>query len=289
MKLCRFGEIGLEKPGVLVGDDSDPRHVRIDVSAAIPDYNEEFFATGGPARLKAWLATNSDSAPRVAPSVRIAPPIARPSKIICVGLNYREHAIETGSALPPEPMIFGKATTAMCGAFDDIVLPRGGEKTDWEVELAVVIGTRASYVTEHDSHKHIAGYCIMNDISERAFQKERGGQFIKGKSCDTFAPFGPFLLTADELPDLDRVKLQLSRNGIVAQDGSTADMIFKVPLLVSYISHFMTLLPGDVISTGTPSGVGAGMKPPQFLSHGDIIEYSVEGLGTCRNLVRTID
>lgn len=274
---------------MIVGDDTSPRHGRIDVSAAFSDYDEEFFATDGPVRLKAWLAANGDTAPRVAPSVRVAPPIARPSKIICVGLNYREHALETGSALPPEPMIFGKATTAMCGAFDDIVLPRGGEKTDWEVELAVVIGTKASYVTEQDALKHIAGCCIMNDVSERAFQKERGGQFIKGKSCDTFAPFGPFLLASEELPDLNRLALKLSRNNTIMQDGSTADMIFKVPFLVSHISRFMTLLPGDVISTGTPSGVGAGMKPPQFLRHGDVIEYSIEGLGTCRNQVRARD
>lgn len=281
MKLCRFGEPGHEMPGVVLGEGATAR--RIDVSKVCNDYNEDFFASGGLDKLRAWVLTHGESAPSVDHSRRVAPPIARPSKIICVGLNYRAHAVETGSALPPEPMLFGKATTAMCGAYDPICLPRGGAKTDWEVELAVVIGKTASYVSEAESLNYVAGYCIMNDVSERAFQKERGGQFIKGKSCDTFAPFGPFMLTSDELPRTDALSMHLSLNGEKMQHGSTEDMIFKVPFLVSYISHFMTLLPGDVISTGTPDGVGAGMSPPRFLKAGDVVEYSVEGLGSCRN------
>lgn len=284
MKVCRFGECGAEKPAVLLSSSE-----RIDVSSAFNDFDEDFFGAGGLLRLKEWLKHNAASAPRVPPHVRVAPPVARPSKIICVGLNYREHAAETSSPLPTEPMIFAKATTAMCGAFDPVVLPRGGEKADWEVELAVVIGRRASYVSENTALEHVAGYCIMNDVSERAFQKERGGQFIKGKSCDTFAPFGPFMATTDELPDTSSLALRLSLNGTTVQNGSTADMVFKVPFLVSYISQFMTLLPGDIISTGTPAGVGAGMKPPRFLKAGEVLEYSVEGLGSCRNEVRSLE
>ncbi len=282
MKLCRFGEIGDERPAVLLGANE-----RVDVSDAFRDFDEEFFGSAGVARLRAWLAQNVASAPRVTADARVAPPVARPSKIICVGLNYSDHAAETASPLPPEPMIFAKATTAMCGAFDPIVLPIGAAKADWEVELALVVGQRASCISEESALLHLAGFCIMNDVSERAFQKERGGQFIKGKSCDTFAPFGPFLATTDEVPDSSGFSLKLSLNGERVQDGSTADMIFKVPFLVSYISHFMTLLPGDVISTGTPAGVGAGMKPPRFLRAGDVIEYSVSGLGACRNEVRS--
>ena len=258
---------------------------RLDVSAFCTDFNEEFFDKDGVARLTEWLLLNGASAPSVPQTARIAPPIARPSKILCVGLNYRAHAEETSSPLPIEPMIFSKATTAMCGANDQIRLPRGGAKTDWEVELAVVIGTRASYISLAEASKHIAGYCIMNDISERAFQKERGGQFIKGKSCDTFAPFGPYLLSSDELTTTEDLHLWLSLNGEICQNGSTRDMLFNVPYLVSYISQFMTLLPGDVISTGTPAGVGAGRSPPRFLTTGDVIEYGVEGLGICKNSI----
>lgn len=284
MKLCRFGEVGEEKPAVLLAGGE-----RLDISSAFGDFDEDFFNSEGLARLATWLDQHSTAAPRVQSEARVAPPIARPSKIICVGLNYREHAAETSSPLPMEPMIFAKATTAMCGAFDPIFLPHGGEKTDWEVELALVIGRRACYVSEANALAHVAGYCIMNDVSERAFQKERGGQFIKGKSCDTFAPFGPFLATTNELPDTSALSLRLALNGATVQDGSTADMLFKVPFLVSYISQFMTLLPGDVISTGTPAGVGAGMKPPRFLQPGDLIEYSIAGLGTCRNEVKSLD
>ncbi len=282
MKLCRFGAPGREKPAVLLDDGQ-----RVDVSSAFADYDEHFFSSQGFSQLSEWLSVNVGSAPRVPEQERTAPPVARPSKIVCVGLNYREHAAETASPLPPEPMLFAKSTTAICGAFDPIILPRGGDKTDWEVELALVIGSKASYVSEADARDYIAGFCILNDVSERAFQKERGGQFIKGKSCDTFAPLGPFLATADELPALDSLELKLSLNGASTQNGSASDMIFKVPFLVSYISQFMTLLPGDIISTGTPAGVGAGMKPPRFLRAGDVLEYSVTGLGSCRNEVQS--
>jgi 2,4-diketo-3-deoxy-L-fuconate hydrolase len=281
MRLCRFGAPGDEKPGVIIENEQR----RIDVSSFGEDFNESFFGSDGIARLRAWLERNVDACPPVSEPARVAPPICRPSKIVCVGLNYSDHAAETNSELPKEPMLFSKATTAMCGAYDTIIIPRAGAKTDWEVELAVVIGKRAQYVSQEDWQDYVAGYCVMNDVSERAFQKERGGQFIKGKSADTFAPFGPFLSTVDEVVNPNDLQLRLAVNGEVRQSGSTAAMIFNVPFLVSYISQFMTLLPGDVISTGTPAGVGAGCKPPQFLSPGDILEYSVEGLGECRNEV----
>jgi 2-keto-4-pentenoate hydratase/2-oxohepta-3-ene-1,7-dioic acid hydratase in catechol pathway len=277
MRLCRFGAPGEEKPGIILENDGG----RIDLSAFGEDFDESFFSSDGIAR----LARNVDACPRVSESTRIAAPIGRPSKIVCVGLNYSDHAAETNSELPKEPMLFSKATTAMCGARDAIIIPRDGTKTDWEVELAVVIGKRAQYVPLDDWKDYVAGYCVMNDVSERAFQKERGGQFIKGKSADTFAPFGPFLRTADEVTNPNSLQLRLSVNGEIRQQGSTEAMIFNVPFLVSYISQFMTLLPGDVISTGTPAGVGAGCKPPQFLNPGDILDYSVEGLGECRNEV----
>lgn len=281
MRLCRFGAPGGEKPGVILGNDE----CRVDVSAFGEDFDESFFGSDGITRLRAWVERNVDACPRVSESARIAAPIRRPSKIVCVGLNYSDHAAETNSELPKEPMLFGKATTAICGANDAIVIPRAGTKADWEVELAVVIGKRAQYVPPGDWRNYVAGYCVMNDVSERAFQKERGGQFIKGKSADTFAPFGPFLRTADEVTNPNSLQLRLSVNGEIRQNGSTEAMIFNVPFLVSYISQFMTLLPGDVISTGTPAGVGAGCKPPQFLKPGDILEYAVEGLGECRNEV----
>lgn len=285
MRLCRFGPVGQEKPAVLWPIAGS--FARLDISTFGEDFTEAFFATDGIIRLTAWLLKHADSCPRVDNSARIAPPFCRPSKIICVGLNYREHAHETKSEVPEEPMIFGKATTAICGSNDPIILPPGGIKTDWEVELAVVIGKTARNVSESEWLEHVAGYCVMNDISERAFQKERGGQFIKGKSADSFAPFGPYVVTKDEVPDPNSLRLRLSVNDVVRQDGSTRDMIFKVPFLISYISQFMTLLPGDVISTGTPSGVGAGMNPPQFLQPGDMLRYSVEGLGECCHVVGT--
>jgi 2,4-didehydro-3-deoxy-L-rhamnonate hydrolase len=283
MKLIRFGEPGKEKPGVILPDDR-----RLDVSAEVSDYDEEFFASGGLDRLRNLL-DRPDAGPEIPESVRLGPPVARPGKIICIGLNYRDHAAESNMALPPEPVIFLKATSSLAGPFDDIVIPKGSRKTDWEVELAIVIGKRASYVSEERALEHVAGYVLHNDVSERAFQLERGGQWVKGKSCDTFAPIGPFLATQDELPNVDSLAMWLKVNGETRQDGNTANMVFKTPFLVSYLSQFMSLLPGDIISTGTPAGVGLGMKPPRFLEDGDVVELGIEGLGSSRQRVRAYE
>lgn len=280
MKLCRWGQPGAELPGICEGER------RIDVSAFGQDYDEEFFSSDGPVRLAKWLSTNRKSCLEVPASSRHAPPITRPSKIVCIGLNYHLHAKETGAEIPREPILFFKSTTAICGPYDDVVLPRGSEKTDWEVELSVVVGRRARYVEERDALKYVAGYVLHNDYSERAFQLERGGQWAKGKGCDTFAPLGPYLCTADEL-DAANLNLWLDVNGERLQESSTSDMIFGVPKLVSYLSQFMTLLPGDVISTGTPSGVGLGLKPPRFLKQGDVVECGIDGLGTMRQCIVT--
>jgi 2,4-didehydro-3-deoxy-L-rhamnonate hydrolase len=278
MKLIRFGEPGRERPGLLLADGT-----RVDASAFGSDYDEAFFGGDGLARLRSWLAGEGAGAPRVGGSVRLGPPIARPSKIVCIGLNYRDHAAETGAALPAEPVIFFKATTALCGPNDDLVIPRGSVKTDWEVELAVVIGTRARYVEPERAALHVAGYALHNDYSERTFQIERGGQWSKGKSADTFAPLGPFLATADEIDDPHCLPMWLTVNGQDRQRGNTSNMVFDVPTLVSYLSQFMTLLPGDVISTGTPAGVGMGMKPePVYLKPGDVVELGIDGLGQSR-------
>jgi 2,4-didehydro-3-deoxy-L-rhamnonate hydrolase len=281
MKLIRFGEPGREKPGVQLADGR-----RVDASEFVTDYDEAFFGSDGLARLARWLGHAGASAPEVPADVRLGPPIARPSKIVCIGLNFRDHARETGAKIPEEPIVFFKATSAIVGPNDDVVIPRGSEKTDWEVELAVVIGKRASYVREADAAECVAGYVLHNDYSERAFQLERGGQWVKGKSCDTFAPLGPFLVTRDELPDVGALRMRLAVNGETVQDGTTADMIFGVPFLVSYLSQFMSLLPGDVVSTGTPAGVGLGMKPPRYLGEGDVVELAVDGLGTQRQRLR---
>jgi 2,4-diketo-3-deoxy-L-fuconate hydrolase len=214
--------------------------------------------------------------------MRLGPCVVRPSKIVCIGLNYAGHARETGADMPTEPIIFFKATTSLCGPNDDLVLPPGSEKTDWEVELAIVVGKRASYVTEQDALEHVAGYALHNDYSERAWQLERGGQWVKGKSFDTFAPLGPFLATKDEVPSPNELRLWLSVNGERRQDSNTSDMIFFIPKLVSYLSQFMTLLPGDIISTGTPFGVGLGLDPPVYLKVGDVVELGIDGLGTSR-------
>jgi 2,4-didehydro-3-deoxy-L-rhamnonate hydrolase len=283
MKLIRFGEPGKEKPGVILPDDR-----RVDVSAEVSDYDEEFFASGGLDRLRNLL-DRPDAGSEVPEGVRLGPPVARPGKIICIGLNYRDHAAESNMALPPEPVIFLKATSSLAGPFDDIVIPKGSRKTDWEVELAIVIGKRASYVSEERALEHVAGYVLHNDVSERAFQLERGGQWVKGKSCDTFAPIGPFLATQDELPNVDSLAMWLKVNGETRQDGNTANMVFKTPFLVSYLSQFMSLLPGDIISTGTPAGVGLGMKPPRFLEDGDVVELGIEGLGSSRQRVRAYE
>jgi 2-keto-4-pentenoate hydratase/2-oxohepta-3-ene-1,7-dioic acid hydratase in catechol pathway len=275
MKLIRFGPRGHERPGVLL-----PGGQRIDCSAFGEDWNEAFFGTGGLARLAVWLETEARHLPRVAPEQRLGPCIARPSKIVCIGLNYLDHARETKSELPKEPVLFFKSTTALAGPNDDLVRPRGSTKLDWEVELAVVIGREARYVEPAQALEHVAGYCLHNDYSERAFQKERSGQWVKGKSCDGFAPLGPFLATRDELPDPQSLRLWLSVNGQTMQNGTTAQMHVGVAGLVSYISQFMTLLPGDVISTGTPAGVGLGFDPPRYLQDGDRIELGIDGLGT---------
>jgi len=280
MKLIRFGAVGKEKPGILLADGT-----RLDASAFGADYDEKFFATGGVEALSKWLTSNTNSAPRVSAEVRLGPPICRPSKIVCIGLNYRDHAHETGAKIPTEPVIFFKSTTALIGPHDNLVIPKNGTKVDWEVELAVVIGKRALYVPRDKALEYVAGYALHNDYSERAFQKDRGGQWVKGKSCDTFAPLGPYLATLDELADLGNMKMWLKVNGETRQNSSTANMIFDVATLVSYISEFMTLLPGDVISTGTPAGVGLGMKPPQYLKAGDVVELGIDGIGESRQHV----
>ena len=281
MKLIRCGPAGAERPGVQLPDGR-----RIDVSAFGDDYDERFFGGDGLQRLASWIASEGANAPVVGADVRLGPPIARPSKIICVGLNYRDHAKESGMAEPAEPVLFFKSTTAIVGPNDDVTIPKGSTKTDWEVELAVVIGKRASYVAEAEAMRHIAGYVLHNDYSERVFQLERGGQWVKGKSCDTFAPLGPFIATPDEIADVHDLTLWLTVNGERKQNGSTRDLVFGVPMLVSYISQFMTLLPGDVISTGTPAGVAMGHKPVRFLQPGDVVELGIDGLGSSRQRLR---
>ena len=288
MKLFRFGAPGEERPGVLLPDGA-----RVDASGFGADWNEAFFGQGdaGMARLAKWIASDAGKAPRVPAGTRLASAIARPSKLVCIGLNYRDHARESGAALPGEPIVFLKATSALAGPEDDLRLPIGGDKTDWEVELALVIGARAKYVAVEDAMKHVAGFVLHNDYSERGFQLERHGQWTKGKSADGFAPLGPFLLTSstsatpDEPFNHAAVRLWLKVNGETKQDGTTADMIFDVPTLVSYVSQFMTLLPGDVISTGTPAGVGLGHKPPLYLRAGDVVEYGIDGLGQARQKI----
>lgn len=276
MFLIRFGKVNKEKPGIVLNGN------RYDVSAFGEDYGETFFETNGLARLQKWVKKNQQELPLISNKTRLGPPVKRPSKIICIGLNYADHARETGAAIPPEPILFFKSTTAICGPNDPLIIPRTSEKTDWEVELAVVIGAKASYITEEEAPGHIAGYMLHNDYSERDFQFERGGQWVKGKSCDSFAPLGPWLATPDEIPDVNHLDMWLMVNGKTMQLSNTSNLIFKVPALISYISQFMTLLPGDIISTGTPPGVGLGMKPPVFLKPGDVVELGIEGLGRSR-------
>lgn len=280
MKLFRFGNPGEERPGVLLQDK------KFDVSAFGRDYDEAFFAGGGLDQLQRFIRTNPGQLVALPDDVRLGPPVGRPSKLICVGLNYRDHALETKAPIPQEPILFFKAQTAICGPNDDLVLPLNSSKTDWEVELAVVIGKKASYVKEEEALEHVAGYVLHNDYSERAFQLERGGQWVKGKSCDTFAPLGPYLVTPEELGDVDNLKMWLTVNGKMMQNSSTSQMIFKVPYLIHYISQFMTLLPGDIITTGTPHGVGLGFNPPVYLNAGDVVELGIEGLGSSRQQVR---
>ncbi len=280
MKLIRFGAEGQEKPGVQLANGT-----KIDVSAFGTDYNEEFFGNGGIEKLSAWLEENQDSCPEIGDSVRLGAPLTRPSKIVCVGLNYAQHAAESGMDVPKEPVLFFKATSALVGPNDNIVIPKGSTKTDWEVELSIVIGKKASYVEEADAFDHIAGYVLHNDVSERAFQLERSGQWVKGKSCDTFAPVGPFIATKDEIKDPNNLNLWLKLNGNIMQNSSTSDFIFNVQEVVSHISQFMTLLPGDIISTGTPFGVGFGLRPELYLKPGDVVELGIEGLGTSQQNV----
>ena len=278
MKLIRFGEIGKEKPGILIGDK------RLDVSSVVDDYNESFFENNGLDKLSAAIIGNN-SFPEVSQNIRLGSPVARPSKIICIGLNYVDHCIETNAPIPQEPIIFFKSTTALCGPDDAVVIPKNSTKTDWEVELAFVMSKKASYVEESDAMNYVAGYCLHNDYSERAFQLERGGQWAKGKGCDTFAPLGPFLATIDEVKDVNNLSMWLSVNGKKYQNSNTSNLVFKIPFLVHYLSQFMTLLPGDVISTGTPPGVGLGIKPdPVFLKEGDVVELGIEGLGNSKQL-----
>lgn len=280
MKLFRYGERGQENPGVLLADGR-----RIDATGLCQDYDEAFFAGGGLESLQAWIQTHGDSAPAVPVSTRIGPAVARPSKIVCIGLNFSDHAQETHMNVPEEPVLFLKATSALAGAYDDLVIPCDAIKVDWEVELAFVIGKTATYTSEATALEHVAGYVLHNDISERAFQLERGGQWTKGKGCDGFAPFGPYLVTPDEIPDVNNLAMWLKVNGHYKQRGTTANMIFRIPFLIAYVSRFMTLLPGDIVSTGTPAGVGLGLKPPQFLRAGDVMEWGIAGLGEARQRV----
>jgi 2,4-didehydro-3-deoxy-L-rhamnonate hydrolase len=279
MKLIRFGKIGSEKPGIV-----DAAGNRRSVARFFKDFDEKFFENDGLERLKAVLEQHPDL-PLVPQKARWGAPIARPSKIVCAGLNYANHALETGAVIPPEPILFLKSTTAVVGPYDQVLIPPGSIKTDWEVEVAVVIGRTMRYVPEAEAHEYIAGYCLHNDLSEREYQLERSGQWDKGKGCDTFAPLGPWLSTTDEIPDTNQIKLWLSVNGQMFQQSSTSQFVFKIPFLISYISHFMTLLPGDVISTGTPPGVGLGMKPPVYLKRGDVMELGADGLGVSRQEV----
>lgn len=277
MKLLRFGPIGQEKPGVL---DANNR-IR-DLSGVVADIGGETLSDEGLAKLR---ALDLESLPLAPEGVRYGACIAGVSKFLCIGLNYADHAAESGLPIPDEPVLFSKFTSAICGPNDDVLKPRGSTKLDWEVELGIVIGKTASYIDEADADAHIAGYCTINDVSERAFQIERGGTWDKGKGCNTFGPIGPWLVTRDEIPDPANLKMWLTVNGKTFQDGSTATMIFKPAFIVAYLSQFMTLLPGDVISTGTPPGVGLGQKPPLYLEVGDVMELGIEGLGQQRQVV----
>ena len=283
MKLIRFGSIGSEKPGI----QKDGK--RMDVSSFGEDFDQRFFGTDGPTRLAQWLQDHEDQCPTVSEEDRLGCPIASPSKIICVGLNYAAHARESGLDIPTTPIIFAKATSAICGPYDDVIIPKNSEKTDWEVELAIVIGKKASYVSKKDALDHVAGYVLHNDVSERAFQLEHGGQWVKGKSCDTFAPLGPWVATADEISDPNNLGLWLKVNGEKLQDSTTADFVFNTQHLVSYLSQYMSLLPGDIISTGTPSGVGLGFNPPRYLKPGDVMELGIDGLGVSKQTAVAYD
>lgn len=281
MKLIRFGEIDKEKPGILLDNN-----VKLDVSSFVEDYNEDFFMNDGILKLRNWLKENQDKCPVVDNNIRIGPPLFRPSKIVCVGLNYAQHAAESGMDIPNEPVLFFKASSAIVGPYDPVIIPKNSSKTDWEVELAIVIGKKASYVSEEDALDYVAGYMLHNDVSEREFQLERSGQWVKGKSCDSFAPIGPFIATCDEIEDPNNLKLWLKLNGETMQNSNTSDFIFNVEHVVSYISQFMSLLPGDIISTGTPFGVGLGLNPPKYLKEGDVMELGIENLGISKQVCK---
>ena len=276
MKLLRHGPEGAEKPGLLAGDGT----LR-DLSGVVPDIGGEVLGDAGLARLR---ALDPATLPEVAAGTRLGPCVGGTGKVICIGLNYADHAAEAGQPVPPEPIVFMKATSALCGPDDDVWIPRGSTRTDWEVELAVIIGTRAKHVPEDRALAHVAGYAVTNDVSERSFQIERAGQWTKGKSCDRFGPLGPWLVTRDAVPDPQDLRLWLKVNGETMQDGSTRTMVYGVAHLVSYLSGFMTLMPGDVICTGTPPGVGMGQRPPRYLRPGDVVELGIEGLGTQRQV-----
>jgi 2,4-diketo-3-deoxy-L-fuconate hydrolase len=282
MLLIRHGVPGKETTGIVL----DGKYYDTKDFSDGEDYNEQFFATGGLDRLKAYVAKNKAQLKELPKNTRLGSPIARPSKIVCIGLNYVDHAKETNATPPPEPVIFMKSTTALVGPNDNIVIPKDSKKTDWEVELALVIGKKASYIEEKDALNYVAGYCLHNDVSEREFQIERSGTWDKGKGCDTFAPMGPWLATPDEIKDVHNLRLWLTVNGTKMQDGTTANLIFNIPFLIAYTSRFMTLLPGDVISTGTPAGVGLGMKPNVYLQPGDVVELGIDNLGQARQNVK---
>ena len=281
MKLIRYGAAGSEQPGVLIDG------IRYDTSGLTNDYNEDFFDSGGLAELKSYIKHQGSSLAIVPDNIRLGCPVARPSKMLCTGLNYVDHALEMTQPLPPEPVVFHKATTAIIGPYDDIIIPKNSTKTDWEVELAIVISKKASYIEESDAMNYIAGLMLHNDVSEREFQMERNGTWTKGKSCDTFAPLGPYLATTDEITNLNNMRLWLKLNGSLMQDANTSSMIFNIPFIVSYISQFMTLVSGDIISTGSPSGVGKGQNPPRFLKDGDVVELGIDGLGSSTQKIRS--
>jgi|SRR5450432_445617 len=280
MKLLRFGKSGDEKPGIAEGG------IYYDVSSLGEDHDESFFANQGLKRLIDFVIKNKARLPLVPEGTRLGCPINKPSKIVCIGLNYSDHARETKADIPSEPIIFLKATTALTGPFDHIIIPKNSTKTDWEAELAVVIGKRCSYISESEALEDIAGYVLHNDVSERSFQLERCGTWDKGKGCDSFAPIGPFLVTQDEVPNINSARLWLKVNGNTMQDSNTSNLIYKIPFLISYVSQFMTLLPGDVISTGTPAGVGMGFSPSIYLKDGDTVELGIEGLGVSKQVAK---
>ncbi|HIX55044.1 MAG TPA: fumarylacetoacetate hydrolase family protein [Candidatus Sphingobacterium stercoripullorum] len=279
MKLIRFGEVGSEKIGVQINA------VNYDVSAFGGDYDESFFGGGGLDRLKKYVEENKSSLKEIPSDVRLASPIARPSKLVCIGLNYKDHAEETGAKIPEEPIIFMKSTTSIVGPNDSIMIPRGSTKTDWEVEVGVVIGKKARYVSESEAMDYVAGYVLHNDVSEREYQLERGGTWDKGKGCDTFAPLGPVMTLKENVQDVNNLNIWLKVNGKTYQNGNTKNLIFSIAHVVSYLSEFMTLLPGDVISTGTPAGVGLGFNPPIYLKPGDVVELGADELGVSKQEV----